>query len=230
MTELQDCYADVSTPFGELGPFYDAAGHRGADYDRAAGDPILAYDDMVVEYVGQTGGLGGVIGLRRLTLGGFAGYAHVIRPAELGARIAKGDPIAGVAGWGDIHGSLWSGPHIHTTESAISAWSAATGARPLTDPAPAIAAAIGSSSSAGIGDAEIITPQQEEEEDMDLFYVHTDPAGSKWLFSRSRGKIIREIPIPEWAFLRAVEQTAGGIPIPLVRISTTWLARARKLG
>lgn len=230
MSTLNDCYPYVSTPFGELGPFYDAAGHRGADYPADAGSPILAYDDMVVEFVGRTDGLGGVIGLRRLTLGGFAGFAHVDRPAATGARIPKGAVLGYAAGWDDDHGSLWSGPHIHTTESALSAYAAALGVRPLTDPAPDIAAAVASSSPAGAGDVEIITTN-EEEGDMDtLFYVDTTDAGSKWLFSRSRGKIVREIPVAEWQFLRAVEKTAGGIPITLVRISAYWLDRARKLG
>lgn len=175
MSALQDCYAEPTTPFGAGGAFYDGSGHRGTDYARAAGEPIIAYDDMIVEYVGKTAGLGYVIGLRRLTLGGFAGFAHAVDLMPLGARVKKGARLADVAGWGDMHGTLWTGPHIHTTESAASAQSAALGIRPLTDPAPTIAAAIGgSSTAAGPGPA---TPIPKENLMRDRFIYRTDDTG-----------------------------------------------------
>lgn len=159
MSELATCYSRAGNPFGLLGPYYDAGGHRGKDYYRGARQPILAYDDMVVEYVGFTTGLGTVIGLRRLNLGGYAGFAHVHNPFPYGTWITKGAPLAWVAGAGDRPGTLWDGAHIHTTESSVSAYSAAAGVRPLSDPGPAIARAI-SSSTAGIDGTPI------EEDDM----------------------------------------------------------------
>jgi len=163
VSALSDCYATLTTPFGVLGEYYDALGHRGADYKRSEHQAIVAYDDMIVEYVGHSTGLGTVIGLRRLTIGGYAGYAHTIAPAPVGRFIAKGSTLAQVAGPNDDPGTLWSGPHIHTTESWISAINAALGIRPLNDPAPAIARALGSSSSTAGGGTTPI-----EEEDMPL--------------------------------------------------------------
>lgn len=151
MAELQECYRTLTTAFGVTGPFYDALGHRGADYKRTARQTIIAYDDMVVEYVGYTPGLGTVIGLRRKTIGGFAGYAHVYAPPRVGTEIKKGAVICYVASSGDGPGSLWSGPHIHTTQSYVSSSNAALGVRPLSDPAPAIAKAISSGAPAGGG-------------------------------------------------------------------------------
>lgn len=165
MSDLTECYATETTPFGALGPFYDELGHRGADYDRDAGDPIIAYDDMVVEYVGHSAGLGTVLGCRRLTLGGWAGFAHTLAPVQLGATVKLGGRLADVAGAGDDPGTLWDGPHIHTTESHESAVAAALGVRPLTDPAPAIAAAIGSAP-AGLNSTPV--DNREEETSMSI--------------------------------------------------------------
>jgi hypothetical protein len=146
---LQSCYGTLTTPFGVLGEFYDSLGHRGADYRRLARESIIAYDDFSIEYVGETGGLGWVVGARRLTLGGFAGFAHTYDPPRVGEFIAKGTAFAAVAGTGDRPGSLWSGPHIHTTDSAAAAQAAALGIRPLNDPAPIIARAIGATTAGG---------------------------------------------------------------------------------
>lgn len=133
---FQEQYATVTTPFGELGAFYDELGHRGADYAASAGEPIYAYSNFVVEFVGSTGGLGGVIGLRTPT--GWAGWAHIIPALGEGASGGPDTIIGYAAGPNDDHGSAWDGAHIHTTFSPVSASNAATGIRPLQDPAPII--------------------------------------------------------------------------------------------
>lgn len=152
MSALSDCYARPSTPFGQLGPFYDALGHRGKDYDRGARQTILAYDEMIIESTpAWSSGLGWTVGLRRLNIGGFAGFAHVYNlQGGIGTRIPKGGVIGYVAGWGDRPGSLWDGPHIHTTESQVSAYYAAVGIRPLADPGPAIARASAATLAGGV--------------------------------------------------------------------------------
>lgn len=150
MSALQECYSRPGNPFGLLGPFYDALGHRGKDFYRPGRAPIIAYDDMeIISTPAWSGGLGWTVGLRRLNLGGFAGFAHIYGlMGSPGLVIPKGEPLAYVATWGDDPGDLWDGPHIHTTESWVSAYAAAVGVRPLTDPGPAIAAAIGSAPAA----------------------------------------------------------------------------------
>lgn len=145
----QEQYATVRTPFGEPGPYYDALGHRGTDYPCGAGEPVYAYSNFVVEYVGSSGGLGGVMGLR--IPNGYAGWAHIVPALSEGASGGPGTIIGYAAGSGDDHGTAWTGPHIHTTFSPVSAQNAALGVRPLQDPAPIIAEYIGMTGTAASG-------------------------------------------------------------------------------
>lgn len=139
---VRECYKTMTTAFGAGGSFYDGTGHRGADYRSYDGEPIIAYDRMRIESIDYGSGLGQSVGLRRLGLGGFAGYAHVKGiVGGVGTIIEYGDTIAYTAGWGDTHGSLWTGPHIHTTQGFVSAFNCSVGIRPLSDPVPAISAA-----------------------------------------------------------------------------------------
>jgi len=178
MDELQECYAEVTGAFGILGPAYDDQGHRGADFDRDARQSILAYDDMVVASVPEwSSGIGWTVGLERVNIGGFAGFAHIYGlVGGLGTEIPKGEPIALVAGWGDDPGRLWFGPHIHTTESWESAYAAAAGIRPLTDPVPTINKAIGATTAGG--GSSIIIPEGTDI-DMSIIIIATsdDSAG-----------------------------------------------------
>lgn len=145
----QEQYATVRTPFGEPGPYYDALGHRGTDYPCGAGEPVYAYSNFVVEYVGSSGGLGGVMGLR--IPNGYAGWAHIVPALSEGASGGPGTIIGYAAGSGDDHGTAWTGPHIHTTFSPVSAQNAALGVRPLQDPAPIIGEYIGMTGTAASG-------------------------------------------------------------------------------
>lgn len=145
----QDQYATVSTPFGEAGPYYDALGHRGADYSASAGEPIYSYSNFVCEYVGSSGALGGVLGLR--IPDGYAGWAHIVPAVAVGDSGGPGTVIGYAAGWNDDHGSSWTGPHIHTTFSPVSAANAALGVRPLQDPAPLIDSYRGQTGTAASG-------------------------------------------------------------------------------
>lgn len=40
-------------------------------------------------------------------------YAHVLPNVKVGDRVARGYPVAKLAGKGDVHGSLWTGVHLH---------------------------------------------------------------------------------------------------------------------
>ncbi|MCI2958259.1 M23 family metallopeptidase [Agromyces atrinae] len=166
MSNLQRCYSRPLSPFGAKGPFWDPViGHRGYDYGGSRGAGIVAYDDMVVEYVGRSTGLGIVMGLRRLTMGGFAGYAHVLEPMPVGSLILRGQGLGRIAGRNDGPGTLWDGAHIHTTLSWVSAFAAAHGNTPLDDPHPWIVRALKEdreSATAG-GEGTIITPPKEQD-------------------------------------------------------------------
>ena len=187
LTALQQCYAIVTTAFGSGGIFYNG-GHRGADYERDAGQPIYAYDDFVIESIDYGAGLGWSVGVRRENLGGFAGFAHVKDvQGSVGTVIRKGAVLAYVAGYGDQHGSLWTGPHIHTTYGEVSAYFCSVGIRPLEDPVPSINKAVFSSAPAGGGGSAPIdntTPanpnQEEEEDDMKPRQIHYTEGGTTY--------------------------------------------------
>lgn len=152
---LESVYARVSSPFGASGEMWQT-GHGGADYAADAGDPVMAYEPGVIRYTASSGWGGGLVGMD-LDSGEFAGWAHIdpiwVAP---GQRVKPGDIIGLVAGFNGNHGYQWTGPHIHTTRSRLSAKAAATGARPLIDPAPGIAAALQAS-----GDE--MTPEQAQQ-------------------------------------------------------------------
>ncbi|WP_419817023.1 M23 family metallopeptidase [Glaciibacter flavus] len=158
----QDMYARVSVPFGELGPFYDALGHKGADYPRGEHEPVYAYSHGTVEVVGHSGGLGGVVAIEDSK--GYAAWAHLVSVAvSVGDDVEPGTVLGYAAGRRDDHGSLWDGSHSHTTRSAVSASDAAYGIRPLLDPAPIIAAFL--IATAG-GDRSSITNTETRDPDM----------------------------------------------------------------
>jgi hypothetical protein len=150
MSALAECYATVSTPFAVRGPFYGPQGHRGADYRRGARQTILAYEHGVVVDVSWSKYIGWTV-TARLDDGRFAGWAHVRLPVPAGRELHPGDRLADVAGAGDNPGTLWAGAHIHTT---IGPRIDAVYQGAVYDPAPRIAAAIASSSTA----ADEITP------------------------------------------------------------------------
>lgn len=61
----------------------------------------------------------------------------------------------------------------------------------------------------------------EIEDDMGC-YVQVSSQGSKYWYSESTGKL-REIGKAEWDARRALEHTAGGLPLKLVNVSQQWL-------
>ena len=122
----KDMYKKVTTPYGEKGIYYDAQGHRGADYARSTGDPIYTYSECEIVDIFRTEGLGQVITFKDDK--GYGSWAHtktVLHPA--GAKLAAGVQIASAAGKNDRPGTLWDGSHSHTTRSNISASNAGYG-------------------------------------------------------------------------------------------------------
>lgn len=180
MNNLQRCYSEPRTPFGALGRFYDSLGHRGDDWKLKAGSGIVAYDDMRVEYIGRTPGLGMVMGCRRLTLGGWAGFAHIKNPVPVGSVISLGDGLARVAGEDDDPGTLWDGDHIHTTVSWVSAYNAAQGIRPLVDPRPSILDALERDRTSSRPAGEALAPVKESEMPLFFPYQKSAKAGQWW--------------------------------------------------
>lgn len=152
---VHECYATITSPFGATGEMW-GSGHGGTDYARNTAEPVYAYESGTIEYTGTSGWGGGLVGMA-LDGGDYAGWAHLdpiwVTP---GQHVEQGTIIGLVAGYGQNHGTQWTGPHIHTTRSRLSAKAAATGARPLIDPAPGIAAALQTS-----GDE--MTPEQAQQ-------------------------------------------------------------------
>ena len=221
-----------STAGGRLNP------HRGLDIPHPLGTPVPALAAGVVTLSTWHAGLGNIIEIRHDD-GRHTGYRHLRTAAPraaVGRRVTAGETIAQVSDTG----SLADGYHLCTTNAS----------RPggvygdpdlVTDPWPWIKFyALGGphpdapSSPAGGAVGPVIitttTPTQEDDDDMDIFYIGASAAGTKYAYSRAKGRVVREIPQAEWEFLRAVEKTAGGIPVPLVMISAGWLAKALKLG
>ena len=130
---VHECYATITSPFGATGEMW-GSGHGGTDYARNTGEPVYAYESGTIGYTGTSGWGGGLVGMA-LDGGDYAGWAHLdpiwVTP---GQRVEQGTIIGLVAGYGQNHGTQWTGPHIHTTRSTRSAVAAATGARPLINP------------------------------------------------------------------------------------------------
>ena len=148
---IAQCYSRGSTPFGASGPYYTpGVGHRGKDYDHGARETIVAYKEMVIEFVDRNPALGLVIGARFTDGSGYCGFAHLANLQNFtNGLVPAGVAFAEAATGRDSPGSSWTGPHIHTTYSPVSSRNAALGILPLGDPAPIIAAAIKGSASAG---------------------------------------------------------------------------------
>lgn len=138
---VHECYATIKSPFGATGEMW-GSGHGGTDYARNTGEPVYAYESGTIGYTGTSGWGGGLVGMA-LDGGDYAGWAHLdpiwVTP---GQHVEQGTVIGLVAGYGQNHGTQWTGPHIHTTRSRVSSVAAATGQRPLINPAPGIAAAL----------------------------------------------------------------------------------------
>lgn len=85
---------------------------------------------------------------------------------------------------------------------------------------------------AGTGAVKPIIPEQEDE-DVNGFYVQVSSSQPKYWFSPSTGKV-RRISTAEWEFLRAVESTRTtgdtvDVKLPIVNVSADWLGKALKL-
>lgn len=118
---VRTCYAVLVDPFGST------AGrdtpHRGADYRVGAGQPVVAYEKCtVVNSDLKSSFLGYSVVAKRHRDGAFIGWAHLVvgtRPNN-GQVLEAGDQVGICAGFGDYHGSSWTGPHSHTTEGTTS--------------------------------------------------------------------------------------------------------------
>lgn len=114
-----ECYATL------VDPFNSTAGrdtpHRGADYRRADGQKVVAYEKCtVINSDLKSSFLGYSVVAKRARDGKYIGWAHLkvgTRPGA-GTVLNPGDQVGLVAGWNDYHGSSWSGAHIHTTEGS----------------------------------------------------------------------------------------------------------------
>lgn len=88
--------------------------HRGDDIKSAAGSNVVAARGGVVVISQYSSVLGHTVEIRD-DRGNFVGYAHIIPSVRVGQTVKQGQVIGRVAGWGDAHGSAWTGPHLHWT-------------------------------------------------------------------------------------------------------------------
>lgn len=134
--------------FGVTGPYYGPAGHRGHDIAAGAGTGIPALRSGYVRRVQYSSIVGNTIAIESAP-GDFSGYDHVIRTrVSVGDYVQQGQIIAYVAGYGDDHGSAWSGPHLHLTRGTTNT---CVFGEYVSDPAPLIRNILGTSSGGGTG-------------------------------------------------------------------------------
>lgn len=86
---------------------------------------------------------------------------------------------------------------------------------------------------AGAGAATPIITTEQEDEDVNGFYIQVNGGSPKYWFSPSTGKV-RKISSAEWNFLRAVEGShtdtdTVDVKLPIVNVSAGWIASALKL-
>jgi hypothetical protein len=149
-SNVQTFYAEGQwrTPFGAQGPYYSELGHRGLDIAASAGVAIPALRAGVVRRVQYSSVVGHTVAVESAP-GDFSGYAHVIRTrVSVGEYVQQGQIIAYVAGYGDDHGSAWSGPHLHMTRGSTD--NCAFGVY-VSDPAPLIRNVLGTATGGGTG-------------------------------------------------------------------------------
>lgn len=139
---VAECYATLVEGFNTLR--VNGTRHRGADYRRAAGQPVVAYEKCIVvnsDFYSEV--LGYCLVAKRVRDGRMIGWAHLrkgTRPAN-GTVLEPGDRVGLVAGWGENPGSAWFGPHIHTTEDDGADWTHIYQGQ-NSDPVPDITAAV----------------------------------------------------------------------------------------
>ena len=149
-SNVQAFYAESrwTNRFGVTGPYYGPAGHRGLDIAASAGTGIPALRSGYVRRVQYSSVVGHTIAIESAP-GDFSGYDHVIRTrVAVGDYVQQGDIIAYVAGYGDDHGSAWSGPHLHMTRGTTDR---CVFGEYVSDPAPLIRNILGTGSGGGTG-------------------------------------------------------------------------------
>lgn len=173
--------------------------HSGVDFAHPAGTPIPAlYGGIVVE-VGFNNNLGNYVQIQ--SDGMIFTYCHGQSASTLrdGDRVDQWQTVllTGSTGYSN-------GPHLHLAVGSTKL----VGFDYCVDPMPYVRYALG---------------QNGGEELDSIFYVEASSAGTKYLWSRAEGRIIRPVSKAEWDFLRAVSTTKGGIPLNVVTISQQWL-------
>lgn len=119
--------------------------HKGLDIAASAREaiPALRPGRVVVSKVSS------IVG-RYITVevapGDYDTYCHVVFPLNVGDPVARGQTIAYAAGYTDIHGTAWTGPHLHfahsTTPTGWASWGG-TNTNPETIVTTALLAAAG---------------------------------------------------------------------------------------
>lgn len=173
---IQTTYAREGNAFGLKDPrFYGPNGHRGQDYNAAAGSEIVAYESGTIVKIQFSTYIGWCIVMRSDVDGAFLGWAHTYSAkVAVNQRVSAGKVLGLVAGNNNQPGSTWAGAHIHTTRGP-SVESIFNGT--VWDPRPHINAAKGATPAASTVNP-LPTPTTGKSEHMKLAWS-TD--GTGWL-------------------------------------------------
>lgn len=156
----------VTGNFGDGGDFYGNAGHRGMDFavnnTSSSRTPIPALRSGVVGRVDYSRYVGHNVSIESAA-GDWSGYCHLINIiVSRGQSVQQGQIIGYAAGYGDDHGSSWSGPHLHLTRGTNVECVYGVS---VSDPRPLVNSVLGGSNpgspgGGGIGVGVMVTPEE----------------------------------------------------------------------
>jgi hypothetical protein len=88
--------------------------HHGLDIARGAREDVPALRSGKVVRSAYSSVLGYHVVIR-VGDKDYDGYCHLVQPAALGTNLTQGQKVGALAGPDDLHGSQWTGPHLHLT-------------------------------------------------------------------------------------------------------------------
>lgn len=105
----------------------------GLDIVHGSRTSIPAIHTGTVEMSGYSSALGHFIVVKHNSARVYITYMHLVSGATKGAHVTKGQHIGYIAGYGDAHGSQWTGPHLalHRGKS-LASWTGVNCSNPLT--------------------------------------------------------------------------------------------------
>ena len=198
MSVLSDFYGPPAwgTRYGVVDQ-YHPNGHHGLDlvHVQHAGIPALRAG-RVVWREDRNSVLGNII-VVQVTPTDFDGYCHTLPIAKTGDTVQAGQVIGQVAGWDDFHGTAWTGPHTHLTNSSIYTGVLGVNTR---DPAPVVLAVLGLSTASS--NQSPLTDTEEEDMAKPILIQNTQPGTTNY------GMVVLLGDNGYWTWLTAAQRDA----------------------